>query len=127
MTIDEMLEEARARLDRIPITDLERELANGAVLVDIRPIAQREADGEIPEALVIDSNVLLWRLAPSSSSRQVDLDETSRVILFCDEGYTSSLVAAQLLDLDLLGATDLIGGYQAWKAQQEARKTDSHY
>ena len=122
MTIDEMLEAARARLERIPITDLDRELAEGAVLVDIRPIAQREADGEIPDALVIDSNVLLWRLAPSSSSRQVELDETSRVILFCDEGYTSSLVAAQLLDLDLPRATDLIGGYQAWRARQEARR-----
>ncbi len=126
MTIDEMLDEARARLDRIPITDLEQEVADGAVLVDIRPLAQREADGEIPEALVIDSNVLLWRLAPSSSARQVDLDETSRVIVFCNEGYTSSLVAAQLHDLDLPRATDLIGGYQAWRAHQRSQGSEDH-
>lgn len=116
MTIDELLESTRARLDRVPIERLAAELAEGAVLVDIRPIDLRSRDGEVPGALVIDRNVLLWRLAPSSPARQIDLDETSRVILFCDEGYASSMAAAELHRLDLPLATDLVGGFQAWKA-----------
>ncbi len=115
MTIDELLESTRQRLERVPVERLDQELADGAVLVDIRPVELRDRDGEIPGALIIDRNVLLWRLAPSSDARQLDLDESSRVILFCDEGYASSLAAAELHRLDLPRATDLIGGFQAWR------------
>ncbi len=115
-TIDEKLARARAQLDRVPIERLAEEVERGALLVDIRPVAQRSRDGEVPGALIIDSNVLFWRLSPTSDARSVDLAPDQRVIIMCNEGYTSSLAAAELQDLGLPLATDLVGGYQAWLA-----------
>ena len=92
------------------------ELVAGALLVDIRPAAQRSAGGDIPGAIVIDRNVLEWRLAPDSQWRidaVTGLD--TRVIVVCDEGYSSSLAAATLKEPGLVNATDVIGGFQAWK------------
>lgn len=124
MDIDAMLAAARARLDRVSPADLEAEVVAGALVVDIRPIDQRERDGELENALVIDRNVLEWRLAPSSADRVVDLGADDKVIIVCNEGYQSSLVAAELQDLGLKGATDLAGGFQAllsyWMSSQAA-------
>jgi rhodanese-related sulfurtransferase len=115
-TIDEYLESARARLDRVAPEDLEAAMADGALLVDIRPEVNRAEEGELPGAMVIDRMVLEWRLAPSSDARVIDLELGQRVILVCNESYQSSLAAAALLDLGVDGATDLVGGYRAWKA-----------
>lgn len=116
-SIDEYLEAARERLDRVAPEDLEDAVAGGAVLVDIRPEADRQEEGEMPGALVIDRIVLEWRLAPSSDARLVDLEPGQRVIVFCNEGYQSSLAAAALIDLGVERATDLVGGYRGWKEQ----------
>jgi rhodanese-related sulfurtransferase len=110
--IDDLLASARAGMLRIASAALEAEEAAGALIVDIRPVEQRTRDGDIPGALVIDRNVLEWRLAPSSPSRILDLDIERRVILVCNEGYQSSLAAATLRRLGV-NATDLIGGYQS--------------
>jgi rhodanese-related sulfurtransferase len=115
--IDELLAAARERLDRLdPGAAYEAQRA-GAVLVDIRPVAQRAAEGEIPGALIVERNVLEWRFDPRSSAR---LDIADRydlpVVVFCQEGYTSSLAAAALHDLGLHRATDLDGGFAAWRA-----------
>ena len=118
-TIDDYLEEARSRLDRVMPDELQEEMENGAILVDIRPQADRERYGEMPGA--IDRNVLEWRLAPSSEAKVIDLDESQRVILFCNDSYQSSLSAAVLQDLDVSGATDLVGGYNAYKEFTETR------
>lgn len=113
--IDGLLEEARRRLPPRPgPADLAALLARGALLVDIRPIAQREADGELPGALVVDRNVLEWRLDPTSPHRLAGMDDPDReIVVVCNEGYASSLAAATLQDLGLRGATDLDGGFQA--------------
>jgi len=113
-----MLEVARARLDRVKVGDLPAERARGALVVDIRPIEQRERDGELPGALVIERNVLEWRLDPASDAciDQVDGYDT-RIVLVCNEGYATSLAAATLQDLGLHRATDLVGGYQALLAR----------
>lgn len=111
-TIDELLEAARSELTRIPPENLALEKVTGALIVDIRPIEQRTRDGELPGAVVIDRNVLEWRLAPSSPNRVVDLDGERKVIVVCNEGYQSSLAAATLRQLGVTGATDLVGGYQ---------------
>jgi rhodanese-related sulfurtransferase len=116
-SIDEILAAARARILRhtpVEAFALHRE---GAVLVDIRPAAQRATFGMIPEAMVIERNVLEWRFDPRSDARlpvadRYDLD----VLVICQEGYTSSLAAASLQDLGLHRATDVIGGFVAWKA-----------
>ena len=111
-----MLDDARSQLQRVTVGELDAELAKGALLVDTRPVAQRERDGEIPGATVIDRNVLEWRLDPQSEEA---IDETSyerKIILVCNEVYASSLAAVTLRELGL-DATDLVGGYQAWLAR----------
>jgi rhodanese-related sulfurtransferase len=114
--IDEILADARARLHRLDPHEADAARRGGAILVDIRPVAQRAEYGEIPGAVIIERNVLEWRLDPRSEARlsfagSYDLP----VIVLCQEGYTSSLAAAALLDLGLHRATDLAGGYAAWR------------
>jgi rhodanese-related sulfurtransferase len=116
-TIDELLARARRGLERIEAAQAAAELAQGALLVDTRPADQRADGGEIPGATVIDRNVLEWRLDPASPSRIAAVsDYEVRVIVICNDGYSSSLVAATLQELGLGHATDVIGGFQAWRA-----------
>lgn len=115
--IDELLAAARARLVRLPPLVAHEAQRDGAVLVDIRPEAQRAANGEFAGALVIERNVLEWRFDPRSEARLAIADRYDLpVIVACQEGYTSSLAAAALQDLGLYRATDLIGGFAAWRA-----------
>jgi rhodanese-related sulfurtransferase len=114
-TIDEILSDARAQLDRVPPEALADELAGGALVVDIRPIEQRERDGELPGAVVINRNVLEWRLDPKSPNAIPDTSYDRRIIIVCNEGFSSSLAAATLCEMGL-DATDLDGGFQAWMA-----------
>ena len=115
-SIDQLLAQARARLDRLSPLQAWRAAGDGAVLVDIRPAAQRAAEGEIPGALIVERNVLEWRFDPASDARLPQASYGLRVIVVCSEGYTSSLAAAALQDLGILGATDLDGGFRAWQA-----------
>ncbi|KAF8153764.1 rhodanese domain-containing protein [Crassisporium funariophilum] len=120
-SIDEMLAEARSKLQRISAVQAFDELRESQVgaptfLVDIRPAAQREKEGAIHGSLIIERNVLEWRFDPRCASRLAIADRYDiRVIVFCQEGYTSSLAAYSLQQLGLLNATDIIGGYEAWK------------
>ena len=118
MTIDHALDAARSHLHRVDAAETAELLAAGAALVvDTRPIEQRERDGEIPGAIVIDRNVLEWRLDPASAHRIPEAtDYDQRVIVVCNEGYASSLAARSLQRLGLHNATDLDGGFQAWRA-----------
>jgi rhodanese-related sulfurtransferase len=117
MTVDELLDRARSRLRRVEPAELAAELGRGAVLVDIRSDSHRAADGPVPSAVEIPRNVLEWRCDPTSPWRDPRVSDPSRrVILMCDEGYQSSLAAATLQDLGLREATDLVGGFQAWRA-----------
>jgi rhodanese-related sulfurtransferase len=115
--VDRLLAAARSRLNRLPARELPAALLRGAVLVDIRPAAQRASEGEVPGALVIERNVLEWRCDPTSEARlaQATGDDVEWVVL-CSAGYTSSLAAAALQDLGLYRATDIIGGYHALSA-----------
>jgi rhodanese-related sulfurtransferase len=116
LTVKELLDRARRQLVRVDPEQAATELAQGALLVDIRPAEQR-AEGEIPGATVIDRNVLEWRLDPSSKWRIPEVTgHDMRLIVICNEGYSSSLVAAELHELGLVNATDVIGGFQAWRA-----------
>jgi rhodanese-related sulfurtransferase len=116
-TIDEVLKQARRKLVRVEPQEAAAELANGALLVDTRTETQRAMHGEIPGAIVIDRTVLEWRLDPTSPSRiEQATDHQIRVIVVCAEGFSSSLAAASLQDIGLVNATDLVGGFQAWKA-----------
>jgi rhodanese-related sulfurtransferase len=116
-TIDEKLDQARRRLKRVDARKAAVELDRGALLVDIRTDAQRLRHGGIPGALVIDRTVLEWRLDPTSPSCIAQATgHDVRVMVLCAEGYSSSLAAASLQDLGLVNATDVIGGFEAWKA-----------
>jgi rhodanese-related sulfurtransferase len=115
--IDDLLAAARARLRRLSPLETFVAVDRGAVLVDIRPAAQRAEHGEIPGAIVIERNVLEWRLDPRSDARLRFADRYDlEVIVTCQEGYTSSLAAAALQDIGLSRATDLAGGFAAWRA-----------
>jgi rhodanese-related sulfurtransferase len=116
LTVKELLDRARRQLVRVKPEQAATELAQGALLVDIRPAEQR-AEGEIPGATVIDRNVLEWRLDPASKWRIPEVTgHDMRLIVICNEGFSSSLVAAELHELGLVNATDVIGGFQAWRA-----------
>ena len=116
-SIDRLLERARNRLQRVEPGQLQAEVEAGAVVVDIRPADQRVRDGELPGALVVDRNVLEWRLDPTSPHRLPGMDDPgARIVIVCNEGYASSLAAAALQELGLSRATDLVGGFQAWLA-----------
>jgi rhodanese-related sulfurtransferase len=115
--IDVLLAAARLGLDRVEPAHLAAERAAGALVVDTRPVDQRDRDGDLPGAVVVDRNVLEWRLDPTSPYRIPEAsDRDLRIILVCAEGYSSSLAAATLRQLGLRRATDLVGGYQAWLA-----------
>ncbi|WP_107407516.1 rhodanese-like domain-containing protein [Streptomyces griseus] len=115
--IDELLEQVRAEYERIGPRETAAAAAEGALLVDIRYAALRERDGLIPGALVVERNELEWRLDPLGSHRAPEaVSHDLPVVLICNEGYASSLAVASLRQLGLRRATDLIGGFQAWRA-----------
>ncbi|MER5438652.1 rhodanese-like domain-containing protein [Streptomyces sp. NPDC002790] len=115
--IDELLERVRSELDRVEARDAFDAASRGeALLVDIRYAALRERDGLIPGALVVERNELEWRLDPRGSHRAPEATgHDLRVVVVCNEGYASSLAAASLHQLGLRRATDLVGGFQAWR------------
>ena len=117
-TIDDLLADARSRLERVEPDGASAAVAEGAVLVDIRSERERESDGVIPGALFHPRNVLEWRVDPASGASDPALsgDPGRRIVLVCDAGYQSSLAAATLVDLGFKRATDLVGGFRAWRA-----------
>ncbi|KAL7929247.1 hypothetical protein V8C35DRAFT_315909 [Trichoderma chlorosporum] len=143
-SIDEILAEARSHLVRITPAQLLAELQSPSIngpthIVDIRPAAQREREGALlfpgtplfdastskHTINIIERNVLEWRLDPQNEARIKEIvDEfgyDTRIIVSCSEGYTSSLAARELQKLGLSRATDLDGGYWAWKRYLETR------
>ncbi|MGW2071523.1 rhodanese-like domain-containing protein [Streptomyces sp. NPDC001953] len=116
--IDELLERVRVDLDRVEAADaFEAAQAGESLLVDIRYAALRDRDGLIPGALVVERNELEWRLDPQGSHRAPEATSHDlRVVVICNEGYASSLAAVSLRQLGLRRATDLVGGFQAWRA-----------
>jgi rhodanese-related sulfurtransferase len=116
-SIEEILSAARAGLRRLSPGQAHDAVEAGAVLVDIRPAGRRAAEGEVPGALVVERNVLEWRFDPRSDARLPIADGYGlQVIVLCSEGYTSSLAAAALQELGLHRATDVVGGFVAWRA-----------
>jgi rhodanese-related sulfurtransferase len=115
-TIEGLLSEARARIDRVTPSAAAAELADGALLVDIRSESQRAADGVVPGAVYHPRNVLEWRMDPSSGHDDPRVGGVDRrVIVMCNEGYQSSLAAATLREIGFARAADLHGGFQAWR------------
>jgi len=116
-TIDDLLIQARSGLARLDPALAQSAVEEGAILIDTRPGFQRRADGEIPGAIIIERNHLEWRCDPASPSRIPEATcHQVRWIICCDQGYSSSLAAASLQALGLSRATDVIGGFQAWRA-----------
>jgi rhodanese-related sulfurtransferase len=113
--IDTVLAQARTTLNRLDPRDAQIAAAAGALLVDIRPEINRRVEGEIPGALVIDRNVLEWRLDPASDARIEQASYDAWIVLFCNEGYASSLAAKSLQELGISAATDMVGGFRAWR------------
>jgi rhodanese-related sulfurtransferase len=119
---DDLVARARRRIRRIEPEDLAAAVADGTLVVDIRPAAQRADEGELPGALVVERNVLEWRLDPAGSHRLAEVTDTDRpVVVVCSEGYASSLAAESLADLGYHAAGDLAGGYRAWAAWRDGQ------
>jgi rhodanese-related sulfurtransferase len=117
-TVAELLAEARARLDRVSPEEAEAAVHDGALLVDIRSEVDRAADGVIPGSLHQPRNALEWRADPASGhdDPRLSADLDRRIVIVCSDGYQSSLAAATLQDLGFARATDLVGGFRAWRA-----------
>jgi rhodanese-related sulfurtransferase len=116
-TIGDVLEAARARLERLEPAEAQAAMQRGALLVDIRPVEQRTSHGEVPGAHRVDRNVLEWRLDPDSGTPDPELAQLdAQVIVLCQQGYQSSLAAAALQELGFARATDVAGGFEAWDA-----------
>jgi rhodanese-related sulfurtransferase len=117
LTVDELLAEARSGIDRLGPEEAASAMSAGAVLVDIRSELQRERDGVVPGSVFFPRNVLEWRCDPASPYRDERVSGASRqLIVMCDEGYQSSLAAANLKRLGLERVADLAGGFQAWRS-----------
>ena len=114
-SVDDITEAARSRLIRLNPGQAHLALAEGAIMVDIRPVAQRQAEGCVPGALHVERNVLEWRFDPRSGARLPQASYDAHVIIMCSQGFASSLAAASLQDLGLHRATDLAGGFLAWE------------
>jgi rhodanese-related sulfurtransferase len=118
--IEAMLATARSGLERVRPEDLDAAMAAGALVIDIRPDRDRIAEGALPGAIVLERNVLEWRLDPTSPDAIPEADAAHQVIIVCNEGYASSLAANTLRELGLSRVGDLDGGYRAWRAAQQA-------
>jgi rhodanese-related sulfurtransferase len=114
--VDDLLAGARSTLDRVSPEQAELLRARGALLIDIRPHANRAADGEIPGSVPVERIHLEWRLDPHGAHRLPGVTADRTVVVICNEGYASSLAARDLQRLGLSRATDLIGGFRAWRA-----------
>jgi rhodanese-related sulfurtransferase len=115
-TVDDLLTEARATFDRVTARQAHDELAAGALLIDTRTFEQLTEHGRIPGAIEIGLNVLEWRLDPLSDTHIPQAaNHDMRTIVLCQQGYSSSLAAARLQALGLHRATDVIGGFEAWR------------
>ncbi|MGH3917100.1 MAG: rhodanese-like domain-containing protein [Pseudonocardiaceae bacterium] len=117
LSIDQLLADARSRLQRLHPSQAQEAMAAGAVLVDIRPGWQRAEEGEVPGALLVERNHLEWRFDPECAARLPQATGYDvQVVVLCSQGYTSSLAADSLRSLGLHRATDVIGGFEAWAA-----------
>ena len=124
--VEELLDEARSRIRRIRPQQLADVVEHGGLVVDIRPEAQRRSEGTMSGALVIERNVLEWRLDPGGDHRTPHVrDHDQMIVVVCSAGYASSLAAATLADMGFTRAADLEGGYQAWNAWSLARPVEA--
>ncbi|OZM73933.1 sulfurtransferase [Amycolatopsis antarctica] len=114
--IDDLLAQARSTLDRVTPEAADALRGQGAVIADIRPHENRSAEGEIPGSVAVERIHLEWRLDPGGDHRLPGFDADTPVVVVCNEGYASSLAAADLRRLGLRRATDLVGGFRAWAA-----------
>jgi rhodanese-related sulfurtransferase len=123
--VAQLLEAARAQLERVTAEQALAAMRAGALLIDIRSDSQRHRDGVVPGAVFVPRNVLEWRCDPASEWRDpaIARPELTQIVM-CDEGYQSSLAAATLKQVGLPRATDLIGGFQAWRAAGLAVSVD---
>jgi rhodanese-related sulfurtransferase len=125
-TADELVARARRRISRVKPADLEALATAGGLIVDIRPVAQRAEEGELPGAVVIERNVLEWRLDPTGEHRISEVTGYDQpVVVVCSEGYASSLAADTVRALGYRNAADLIGGYRAWLAWRDTAERAS--
>jgi rhodanese-related sulfurtransferase len=127
-TADDLVRRARERITRVGPHELDGVTTAGGLIVDIRPALQRRVEGDLPGAIVVERNVLEWRLDPNGAHRLPEAHSYEQpIVVVCSEGYASSLAAASLVDLGYTRASDLVGGYKAWSTWFDQRRhCESH-
>jgi rhodanese-related sulfurtransferase len=116
VSVDDLVIRARRRIHRVGPYELESVMADGGIVVDIRPAGQRREEGPLPGAVIVERNELEWRLDPTSAHRIPDVrDHHQAIVVVCSEGYASTLAAASLVDLGHERVADLVGGFLAWR------------
>lgn len=114
---DDLLADARRAIDRLTPSEVNELLREGATVIDIRPAHQRERDGLVEGAIVIERNVFEWRCDPQGAHRDPRIGDTDRpIVVVCNQGYQSSLAAANLAAMGYERAADMIGGLERWRA-----------
>jgi rhodanese-related sulfurtransferase len=117
VTVHDLVAAARARYTRLTPHQAYAAVGRGALLVDTRDSEQRRRHGTIPGALAIDRTVLEWRVDPGSGAAHPAIGSLATwLVLLCQQGYSSSLAVASLLDLGATNVSDVIGGFEAWRA-----------
>lgn len=115
-TLDELVADARARIERVEPEDALAAIEQGALLIDIRSDTDRKRDGIVPGSLHIPRTVLEWRLDPDSDWRNPHVGGVEQqILLLCDHGYSSVFAAATLVDLGFARAGDVVGGFAGWR------------
>ena len=114
-TIAELLTAARRRIKRYSPEAAFAAAREGAVLIDTRSSGDVDREGRIPGSVYIHRNLLEWRCDASSGYADPRVsDRGSRLIVVCNDGYSSSLAAATLAELGFSEAGDLEGGFRGW-------------
>jgi rhodanese-related sulfurtransferase len=116
-SVHDVLAAARARYTRLEPVQAHIAMTHGSLLIDVRDSDQRRRDGTIPGALIVDRTVLEWRFDPESGATHPQITGVGQsLILICNQGYSSSIAVASLLDLGATDVTDVVGGFEAWRA-----------
>ncbi len=112
----DLVREAMAQIENLDVETTARELADGALLVDLREGSERDEHGAIPGALHVPRGLLEFLADPESPAHARDLDPSRRTILYCAVGGRSALATVSLRRLGYADVAHLEGGFHAWRA-----------
>ncbi|HLG63561.1 MAG TPA: rhodanese-like domain-containing protein [Ktedonosporobacter sp.] len=116
MSVNEMVADARTRIEGLSIEEMQRELEAGeATIIDIRDVRERWREGTIPGAKHVPRGMLEFWADPQSEYHKRYMDPQKRTILYCAGGLRSSLAADVLQKMGYKNVAHLEAGFDGWK------------